>query len=186
MNKTFFTAVLACVLAICSFALSAAEILQAKMNVDLKNNLTTASTESTTDFGFLRTRDGKSEFVSLSSAMESASVSDGTATVTLGDDFVSGDTIQFGYANADGNDFSSEQFQNVLGVQSDPMFSYSYKSESFYKLDFSEDPFNGKIELFVMGTPLPASTVTLLVALGAAAAFLLYNNRRKLARFGRA
>ena len=37
---------------------------------------------------------------------------------------------------------------------------------SWYHTDFAEDPFDGRIEPFVVGEPLPPATATLLIALG--------------------
>jgi len=92
--------------------------------------------------------------------------------------FTSGEAIQFGYATTDGQNFSAAPVK----VASDPGYSYSYDSQNFYTLDFAGSTFDGNIEIIAVGSPLPASTVTLLVALGAAAAMLLYFNRRKQVR----
>ena len=48
---------------------------------------------------------------------------------------------------------------------SDPMPAYQMYSD-WYSADFSKDPFDGKIEVLVMGEPLPSPAVTILVALG--------------------
>ena len=45
----------------------------------------------------------------------------------------------------------------------DSPFAYSW-----YKHDFTEDPFDGRIEVLVMGEPLPTPIVTLLLMLGIA------------------
>ena len=85
--------------------------------------------------------------------------------------------ITFGY----GSEEDSSQFTPrtvTLNVNADPGYYTGYKSEGFFHLDFSENPFDGAIEIMVMGEPLPPSTVTLLVALGAGALLLLYKNRR--------
>ena len=52
-------------------------------------------------------------------------------------------------------------------------------TDTFFKLDFPEAPFDGRIEVLVAGTPLPSSSVTLLIAFAAGVFFLLYNDRRK-------
>ena len=113
------------------------------------------------------------------------------ASIPLGK-FKQGQTFQFGIGTSE-NDFvpisiasvkelkSSNAGNSSISVAGDPLYYAGYNSDSFYQLDFSEDPFNGNIEILVMGEPLPASTVTLIVALGLAAAFLLYNNRRQRA-----
>lgn len=47
----------------------------------------------------------------------------------------------------------------------------------WYKYDFAEDPFDGRLELLVMGEPLPTPLTTLLVALGTIGIILMNNNR---------
>lgn len=174
-NKTLFAAALAFVMTIGGFALSAQEgTLSVKMDVSLKDNLTSAATQSGKVFGYKMENGG---FQSLSSAMSSQSGS--KVTFSLGT-FTTGDAIQFGYASGEGQDFVAAPVS--LKVASDPGYSYSYNPANFYPLDFSNSEFDGNIELVPVGTPLPASTVTLLVALGAAAAMLLYYNRRKQVR----
>ena len=120
-------------------------------------------------------------FVSLSSAMESArSAADGdkvSATLELGS-FNPTEQLQFGYGDENGFEAIPE-----LKISSDAGFHAGYNIDSFYQLDFPQDPFHGRIEILALGAPLPASTVTLLVALAAAAGLLLYNNRRTRARF---
>lgn len=176
-NKTLFAAAVAFVMAIGGAALSAADSMDlvAKMDVSLKNNLTSAAEQEGKDFGYKKQQTG--EFHSLSSAMNAATENGGKATIQLGT-FNSGEKIQFGYATADGNDFTAAPVK----VASDPGYSYSYDPQSFYTLDFSNSAFDGSLEIVAVGSPLPASTVTLIVALGAAAAMLLYANRRKQVR----
>ena len=113
------------------------------------------------------------------------------ASIPLGK-FKQGQTFQFGIGTGE-NDFEPIAIASVkdlkangsqnssITVAGDPLYYAGYNSDSFYPLDFSEDPFNGNIEILGMGEPLPASTVTLIVALGLAAAFLLYHNRRQRA-----
>ena len=177
MNKTFFAAALAGVLAFCGIALSATDPLPyaAKMDLNLKDNLTRIATDTGTEFGY--TTEGSSEFVSLSTFMETAPVKGKTAIVSLGN-VTRSDSIKFGFRNASTNTFEAAK----VFVASDPGYSYSYNPDSFFSLDFDKDPFDGNIEIYVMGTPLPPSTVTLLVGLGAAAIFLLYNDRRRRMR----
>lgn len=195
MSKTLFTAALAFVLSIGGFVVSAQEEIKLEKdyslvklvansgNVDmgLQESLTKSTSPSgdNVKFGYVQ-NDGN--FVSLVDAMAAAQVvnSDSTKTSTyvLGK-FQKNDTFQFGY----GNDTSFDAVTPTLRVAGDPLFNAGYNIDSFYQLDFDEDPFNGKIDILVMGEPLPASTVTLLVALAAAAGLLLYNNRRTRARF---
>ena len=203
MNKTLFTTALALVLSIGGFIASAQAadesenvtskrisfqggtisstvaqpltiIAGSAREVDLKDNLTKAAGSSdSVSFGYLL---NGTQFVSLSDAMKNATVEETEnsklAAISLGK-FESGDTISFGYGT------NASNFNTVsLNVSADPGYYAGYKSDGFFQLDFSEDPFDGTIEILVMGEPLPASTVTLLVALGAGALLLLYRNRR--------
>jgi len=88
--------------------------------------------------------------------------------------------IKFGYgvADAENPNFEPRTVSLQVSVSSDPGYYGGYNPEGFYQLDFSEDPFDGKIDIIV-GEPLPAPAVTLLVALAAGAFFLLYKNRKQ-------
>ena len=118
-------------------------------------------------------------FQSLNSMLASAASTGDSVKISLGDGFADKDGIQFGYAADEAG--SGFTYANVK-VSSDPLFSYNYNPASFYEYDFSKDPFDGNIEVLNFGTPLPSSTVTLLIALAAAAGLLLYNNRRQRVR----
>lgn len=48
---------------------------------------------------------------------------------------------------------------------------------SWYKQDFAEDPFDGRIEVLVMGEPLPSPLMTLLLAIGTLG--IIYRCRNK-------
>jgi len=194
MKKTLFTAALAFVLSAGGFALSAQEaansitlekdhslvklVVESNVDVNLKDSLTRTSGDSpASTFGYVK-NDGS--FVSLVDAMAEAQAADGdakSASLVLGK-FQAGDTFQFGYGNAAG----LNSVASTVKVASDAGFHAGFDIDSFYNLDFSQDPFDGKIEIYIMGEPLPASTVTLLVGLAAAAAIVLYNNRRKRVR----
>ena len=207
MKKTLFTAALAFVLSIGGFALSADDVtvsdnsdesglwdlqlvVKAKDKGFLTKGLASLAAESNNkSFGYYKNKAG--EFVSLADSMKSAKavVDANGASVTFGlGKFDANETLQFGYgSNPDpnatpGQSAAFEPINPSLTVSSDAGFHAGYDIDSFYQLDFPKDPFNGKIEIYVMGEPLPASTVTLLVALGAAAAFLLYNNRKTRVR----
>ena len=181
MKKTLFTTALALVLSVCGLGASvqAADedilIKSGSFAVDklavgvrenndmsgeaLKANLTFAAGAKEKSFGYLI--DG--QFAALSKAIE--------VPIPLDK------AITFGY----GSEEDSSQFTPrtvTLNVNADPAYYTGYKSEGFFHLDFSKNPFDGTIEIMVMGEPLPASTVTLLVALGAGALLLLYKNRR--------
>ena len=182
MKKTLFTTALALVLSVCGLGASvqAADEDNQDLKVGtyavdnlavsfldtnnmsgeaLKAKLSFAAGAKEKSFGYLV--DGK--FSALSKAVE----------VPIPID----KPIIFGY----GSEEDSSQFTPrtvTLNVNADPAYYTGYKSEGFFHLDFSKNPFDGTIEIMVMGEPLPASTVTLLVALGAGALLLLYKNRR--------
>lgn len=46
------------------------------------------------------------------------------------------------------------------------MPGYETPYKTWYHTDFAEDPFDGLIEIYVVGEPLPPATTTLLIALG--------------------
>lgn len=132
------------------------------------------------NFGYLKTgADKKNEFVSLSSILNSETIADDAkvATISLGS-FKRGDSFQFVYAGSNGSYVPANKIS--AGGQGDALYYAGFDQDSFFKLDFSEDPFSGNIEILVMGEPLPPATVTLLVALAAGSAFLLYSKRRRV------
>lgn len=196
MKKSFLTAALACVLSIGGLAIFADDngfafntetgVLSSKGATETLNIFVDKSTGKLGLNEFMKPRDdGKSfgyllngssetdrKFVSLATLMSSIKTSGNTESVSLGS-FNKDDTVQFGYAAPDGGEFSS------VSIGSDAGFYSGIDTESFFKLDFSENPFDGNIEILVMGEPLPTPTVTLLIALAAGAGLLFYNNRRK-------
>ena len=194
MKKTLFTAALAFVLSIGGFVLSAEDVssdllklvIASESTFDLTNGLSLLTGSSVTidsetinspgTFGYMK----NGEFCSLTDAINAAKDNlDSTAKfvqISL-PKFTENSSNQFGIQNAEG-EFSAAK----LEVASDPLFYLDSNPDSFYQLDFSNDPFTGMIEIYVMGEPLPASTVTMLVALAAAGAFLLYRNRKTRAR----
>ena len=89
--------------------------------------------------------------------------------------FEKGDKVQLGYK--DGNNQFVVSTINVLS--SDPGYFTGYNPESFYQLDFSEMPFDGKIDVAIIGEPLPGSTVTLILSLAALAVFMGYARRKQ-------
>ena len=180
MSKTLFTAALAFVLSIGGFVVSAESSDSVDVNVvamdgDLVSNLATSAEKSGKQFGYIM-RGG--EFQSLSKAI-AAQQQDGKVSLAEFNVTKEGG-FKFGFSS-DGSDFNPVSLK--LKVASDSGFYVAVDSDGFYHLDFPEEPFTGKIDILVMGEPLPASTVTLLVALAAAAGLLLYNNRRTRARF---
>ena len=198
MKKTLFTAVLACVIAVSGFVAAAQESVvsfdsknktfssnvskrlallvtaSSSSGVDLKEKLTAAVSGTGDQKGLVYLKGGS--FVSLADAIQKAKVEtdeDGkqTAFIQLGE-FDKNETFQLGYQNSD---FASYDWKKIEG---DPGYYTGYSPEGFYQLDFSSDPFDGKIDI-VIGEPLPAPVVTLLVALASGALFLLYKNRRQ-------
>ena len=195
MKKTLFTTVLACVLTVSGFVAAAEDLavsfnndtklfssnvtknltllVATKSDVDLGANLAAVSTDEKT-LGYKR---NGGNFVSLAQAVSDAQVARvgnaNVTTITLGQ-FNANDTIEFGYQDADGGFHGYTPGK----IGSDPGYYGGYNVESFYQLDFSEDPFDGMIEI-VVGQPLPAPAVTLIVALAAGALFLLYKNRKE-------
>lgn len=81
------------------------------------------------------------------------------------------------------NDFSkpfptTEYKMVAYNVNSENNFFAGYATDSFYNTDFAEDPFDGVIQVLVMGEPLPSPTVTLICAIGVIG-ILLYCKKRK-------
>lgn len=152
--------------------------------VELDKNLAAVSGagDSTKTLGYKQ----NDKFVSLGEAVQNAKVEEvsivnkqgetvksNVTSISLGK-FSKNDTIQFGYQDADG----AFHPYSAAKIESDPGYYGGYEADSFYQLDFSKDPFDGMIEI-VVGEPLPAPAVTLIVALAAGALFLLYKNRRQ-------
>lgn len=154
----------------------------------LSEKLISLSNYNGKSFGVMK---NGSQFIPLGNASVETVGNLDVASVSLGK-FEPGESFQLGFANPDGSGFEAyESISSVKALQSagksvtvngDPLYYAGYNADNFYHLDFAEDPFNGNIEVLVMGEPLPASTVTLIVALGLGAAFLLYNNRRQRSR----
>ena len=140
--------------------------------------------EKSYSFGYQKKdANGNTSFSSLSSVLSKDDVNaadkKGVAAISLGE-FKRGETIQFGYGDVDGNFVDTASAALVADPKSDALFYAGYDHDGFFKLDFSEDPFSGNIEILVIGEPLPPATVTLLIALAAGAAFLLYSKRRRV------
>jgi len=207
MKKTLFAAALASVLALTGFALSAQEsadnasghafaekskiqfnetssafsssggemrIVFAAKNNDLLDNLQTYADREVDGkrYGFLA--DG--QFVSLQTALKSTE--DSSSNVVRLKKF-SAQNLQFGIGS-DSSDFKA--FSGVPSdVSADPQFYGGYNADSFYSVDFAENPFDGLIDILVMGEPLPAPAVTLIIALAAGAALLFFKNRKQRA-----
>ena len=214
MNKSLFTVALACVLSIGGLTVTASaenytsqskvafdeasgvlsskgsESLKMLMmnpktsdNMGLSEFLETIAVSGDKEFGYML-NDGKegSKFVSLSGLLKGVQSGE-VASISLGK-FEKNDTIKFGYADADGKNFSPDTVSlSLVKIESDAGFNGEHDPDPFFHLDFPDEPFDGNIEVLVVGEPLPASTVTLIVALAAGAGLLLYNNRRKQRAF---
>ena len=195
MKKTFLTAALACVLSVFGgFTLSADEIdaLVDKFISENAPGLSASKVEKIKSHA--RKYAGK---VDMNKYMKAKSVisnkkglgykmnnNDLGSLATLLDAIDSGDEafpigtfgqddlLQLENAGA-GNGFVS--------IGSDSGFHSGMDTDTFFKLDFPEDPFDGRIEVLVAGEPLPSPAVSLLIAFAAGAAFLYHNDRRKRA-----
>ena len=212
MKKRLFTAALALVLSIGGVVLSAQEeshkllfhnnamklvVSPRKTSetpaADLTQGLSllSGSNSEVGPFGY-KLNDG--EFCSLGTKMSDSSNVDSTANtalISLGKfDKESVNTYQFGFKTEEGFSAFGPALKVVnkstFDVESDPGFFMDSDPDSFYQLDFPKEPFDGKIEIYVMGEPLPPPNVTILIALAAAGGFLLYRNRKARARLSSA
>ncbi len=59
---------------------------------------------------------------------------------------------------------SSTYQMKSYNVNPDNGFYAGFSTEGFYNLDFSEDPFDGLIEILVVGEPSTSTNLTLLIA----------------------
>ena len=186
MSKKFIMAALAGLLSVCGIAASADDapealtptkavkiLIAAVPDYNLEENL--EQTESVSGLKNLGYTVNGGEFVSLSDATKVLSTSEQNGDVVLLGHFEKGDKVQLGYK--DGNNQFVVSTINVLS--SDPSYYAGYNSEGFYQLDFSEMPFDGKIDVLVVGEPLPSSTVTLILSLAALAVFMGYARRKQ-------
>ena len=197
MNKKIIMAALAGILTVCGMSLSAQEettkktidafsakdtmkiLAVAKPDYKLADKLTQAQGEESNTFGYiLNPGSDNAKFVSLSQALADTSVaSDGTNDVVSFGRFSKGDKVQFGYYDSDNK--SNPATINV--ISSDSGYYSGYNAQGFYELDFSAMPFDGEIEVLIIGEPLPSPTVTLIVALALVAAYMGYSYRKQRA-----
>ena len=68
-------------------------------------------------------------------------------------------------AISDFNNISREGYRPVTYWMTSNANESFYPGVNWYHSDFDEDPFDGRIEPFVVGEPLPSTTLTLLLAL---------------------
>jgi len=208
MKKSLYMAALAGVLAVCGLTASAQEdqkqapkhnqnailseesrtmsvknalriMFIAEPDYNLTEKLTTVlNSDAGKSMGYLVNPGTDNEnFVSLSEAIPSLAVTStkaGASIAQLGQ-FKSGDNVQFGYKNGD------EPFvaAPISVLSSDSGYYAGYNSDSFYELDFSKMPFDGQIDILVVGEPLPSSSVTLIVSLAALAIFVGFVRRKQ-------
>jgi hypothetical protein len=62
-------------------------------------------------------------------------------------------------------------------VVDDTMPGYENPYKAWYDTDFAEDPFDGLIEVYVVGEPLPSPIMTLVLALGTCG--IIYSTRKR-------
>ena len=77
------------------------------------------------------------------------------------------------------NDFTNVKFAEVyvpFRMLEEYLFDENL-SDTWYKLDFSEDPFNGVIEIYAVGQPSASVNATFVISL-AAILLLLYKKKR--------
>jgi len=201
MNKKIIMAALAGILTVCGMTLSAQEpapkktieafsakdamkiLAIAKPTYKLGDKLTEAQAQAQEEkgnvFGYILNPDSDNpQFVTLSKALSEQTVTnDGTNDVVSFGHFAKGDKIQFGYYDSE-NTFNPATI-NV--ISSDSGYYSGYNSQGFYELDFSAMPFDGEIDVLIIGEPLPGSTITLIVALAIVAAYMGYNYRKQRA-----
>lgn len=83
------------------------------------------------------------------------------------------------------NDFSkmnssSFPYLNSEKIMEHEWFYGGYSPEGFYKLDFAEDPFDGRIQVLVMGEPLPSQTVSLILGILAVGSIVYLKKNQKV------
>lgn len=71
---------------------------------------------------------------------------------------------------------STAPFQSYMVVD-DTMPGYENPYKAWYDADFAEDPFDGLIEVYVVGEPLPSPLMTLVLALGTCG--IIYSTRKR-------
>ena len=185
MSKKFIMAALAGLLSVCGIAASADDapealtptkavkiLIAAVPDYNLEENL--EQTESVSGLKNLGYTVNGGEFVSLSDATKVLSTSENGVDVLLLGHFTKDDQVKLVYKDGD-----TVTPSTITVLSSDPGYFAGYNAESFYQLDFSEMPFDGKIDVAIIGEPLPGSTVTLIVLLGAFAVYYGYARRKQ-------
>ena len=187
MSKKFIMAALAGFLTVCGFAASAADaaedpvalttkkairiLFAADAKYKLAENLGQA--ESTSGLKNLGYTVNGGEIVPLSEAAKVLSSSEEKGDVLSLGHFSPKDEVKLVYKNGE------TVTAAITVLSSDPGYFAGYNAESFYQLDFDENPFDGTIEVAIIGEPLPGSTVTLILSLAALAVFMGYARRKQ-------
>lgn len=83
------------------------------------------------------------------------------------------------------NDFKDQRFPirpntGNLAYYGDARLPYLYIYDTWYKHDFAEEPFDGRLQVLVMGEPLPSANATIFIVL--AVAGIIMWSRNKLQR----
>ena len=73
---------------------------------------------------------------------------------------------------------NQEYSMSKYDINSDNNYVELSPATYFYNVDFSEDPFDGKIQILVMGEPLPSPLTTLICCFGVIG-ILLYCKKKK-------
>lgn len=58
----------------------------------------------------------------------------------------------------------NEKADSFISLSPEAVVPFSPVNDYWYLRDFSEDPFNGKIEILVMGEPLPSVPLTIFIS----------------------
>lgn len=185
MKKTLFAAALACALTLGGIVSYAQDGSSSLVGIDQGTNVFTSksksenlyltilpkASESSLAMNFaIKRGSGDAESLLTAEQIESAKAKDVKGlSLSLGT-FKADESFQLGVV-------SNNSFEPF--VSSEPGYYTSVNENSFYSLDFSENPFDGARDIYIMGEPLPAPAVTLIVALAAGATFLLYKNRKQ-------
>ena len=89
-------------------------------------------------------------------------------------EYIKNDPIPLNYGVKEVEPFKLQDFSKIkplnekadssISLNSEAIIPFSPVNDYWYTQDFSEDPFDGKIEILVMGEPLPTPILTLFIA----------------------
>ena len=104
-------------------------------------------------------------------------------------EYIKNDPISLNYGIKKAEPFKLQDFSMVkllnekadssISLNSETIVPFPPVNEYWYIHDFAEDPFDGRIEVLVMGEPLPSTTVTLFLASILVFTVLKYNKLHK-------